>query len=129
MPRPVSPVLTDGELRLMKVLWEEGALTPAEVAAALGGDAPLAESTVRTMLGILRDKGYVEARPRGRANEYHPLVTRAEARREALRHLTASFFDGSPRELVLNLLGDREVDAGELERVRRLLAEGGDDER
>ena len=32
MPRNASSTLTEAELRLMKVLWERGPLTPAEYA-------------------------------------------------------------------------------------------------
>jgi predicted transcriptional regulator len=121
MPRPASPTLTDAELRLMKVLWSLGPATPAGVAKALPGEPPLAESTVRTILGILRDKGYVLAEPRGRAFAYRPTVDRAAAGRSAVRDLVRRFFDGSPRELLLNVLGDEELGAAEIARLRELI--------
>lgn len=124
MARSASTTLTEAELRLMKVLWEQGPLTPAEMGEALEGEVSLAESTVRTMLGILREKGYVETTPRGRALVYRPVVERSEARRQALRHLMSRFFDGSPEELVLNLLSDEELDAEEVARLRKLVGEG-----
>lgn len=108
----------------MKVLWERGPSTVGEIVAALANEVSLAESTVRTMLGILKDKGYVEATSRGRAFVYHPLVDRGEARRSVLRYLISRFFDGSPGELVLNVLNDDELDEAELSRLRRLIQEG-----
>lgn len=123
MVRPVSPTLTEAELRLMKVLWEHGPSTVNEVVAALADEVTLAESTVRTMLGILKDKGYVRTTSRGRAAVYHPLVDRTEARRSVARYLIDRFFDGSPRELVLNLLKDEELDEEEIARLRQLIQE------
>src|SRR5690606_17104564 len=123
MARPVSPTLTEAELRLMKVLWDRGASTTGEVVDALADEVALAESTVRTMMGILRDKGYVRATRRGRALVYHPLVDQTQAQRGALRHLISRFFDGSPSQLVLNLLGDEEIDEEEVERLRQLAQE------
>ena len=123
MARPVSPTLTEAELRLMKVLWERGPSTAGEAVQALEEEAVLAESTVRTMMGILRDKGYVRATRRGRAFVYHPLVAQAEAQRGALRHLISRFFDGSPAQLLLNLLGDEDLDPAEIERLRKLVEE------
>jgi predicted transcriptional regulator len=38
MVRPVSPTLTEAELRLMKVLWEHGPSTGTEVVAALADE-------------------------------------------------------------------------------------------
>ncbi len=128
MPRPASPTLTEAELRLMKVLWERGPSTVGEIVAALADEVSLAESTVRTMLGILREKGYVEATPRGRAFVYHPLVDRSEARRSVVRYLISRFFDGSPEELVLNVLRDEELDEEELARLRRMIEEGEQDD-
>jgi BlaI family transcriptional regulator, penicillinase repressor len=124
MARPVSPTLTEAELRLMKVLWERGASTTSEVVDAVADEGPLAESTVRTMFGILRDKGYVRTTTRGRALVYHPLVDRGEARRSVVRYLINRFFDGSPEELVLNLLEDEELDEEEVARLRRMIQEG-----
>ncbi len=124
MPRPTSPTLTEAELRLMKVLWERGPSTAGEVIAALADEVSLAESTVRTMLGILKDKGYVDSTPRGRAFVYHPLVGQVEARRSVIQYLLSRFFDGSREELVLNVLNDKDVDAEEIARLRRLIQEG-----
>lgn len=123
MARPVSPTLTEAELRLMKVLWEHGPSTAGETVEALAEEVALAESTVRTMLGILKDKGYVRATRRGRAFVYHPLVDQVEAQRGALRHLIRRFFDGSPSQLVLNLLRDDELDEAEVERLKQLVQE------
>ena len=59
MARKKSPSLTEGELRLMEVVWEKGAATVAEVAEALPRQLGLAYNTVLTTLRILEDKGYV----------------------------------------------------------------------
>ena len=123
MPRPTSPTLTEAELRLMKVLWDRGPSTTSEVVTALASEVSLAESTVRTMLGILKEKGYVDSTPRGRAFVYHPLVGQAEARRGVLHYLLHRFFDGSREELVLNVLNDEELDPEEIARIRRLIQE------
>ena len=58
MARQKSKSLTDGELRLMNVLWDKERATVKEVVAALPGAGRPAYSTVLTMLRILEDKGY-----------------------------------------------------------------------
>jgi predicted transcriptional regulator len=50
-----------------------------------------------------------------------------EARRTALTQLLNRFFDNSPRELVLDLLGHERVDAEELREVRELIAQASAD--
>lgn len=122
MARPVSPVLTDAELRLMKVLWRRGTATAAGVVGELAsGGVELAESSVRTVLGILRAKGYVELERRGRAHHYRAVIGEADARERALRHLVDHFFDGSREELTLTLIRDDRTSAPELARIRRII--------
>jgi predicted transcriptional regulator len=122
--RPVSPTLTEGELRLMKVLWDRGPSTTAEVVAALTRQGiRLAESTVRTLMGILDNKQYVKTDGRSRTKVYRPVVGRDEARRRALRHVMSRFFDDSPEEMVLSLIRDERVSAKELARLRRIILE------
>lgn len=124
MARPASATLTDGELRLMRVLWDRGPSTASEVTGALAeGGVSLAESTVRTLLGILRDKGYVAADGRNRGRAHRAVVGREQARRQALHHLLDRFFDDSREELVLTLIRDEGVSPKELARLRRIVLE------
>ncbi len=121
MARRRSPSLTDGEVRLMNVLWRKGRATVAEVAAALPKSGPLAYNTVQTILRILETKGYVGHEQEGRAFVYRPLIGQSTARRTALMHLVKALFDGSPSLLVLNLLEDEHLEAAEAERLKRLI--------
>src|SRR5690606_24711930 len=99
MARPTSRVLTDGELRLMKVIWDRGPSTVTEIREALSTDTDvtLAPSTLRTLLGILEDKGYLRSEQRGKAKVYTALVDRAKARGNVARYVIDRFFNGSPR--------------------------------
>ena len=59
--------MTDGELRLMRVLWEKGQATVGEVVDALKARPKPAYNTVLTLLRIMEKKGYVSHRKDGRA--------------------------------------------------------------
>lgn len=120
MPRKKSPTLTEAEYRLMQVLWDRGDSSVAEVVEAIG-DPPLAYNTVLTTLRILERKAYVKHKAAGRAFIYRTVVARDEAQRSVVAHVLSRFFDGSPRELVLNLLESEAVDERELDRLRELL--------
>src|SRR5688572_28651198 len=98
MARRRSPSLTDGEARLMAVLWDRKHATVADVVAALRPRATY--STVQTMLRILEVKGYVAHEKEGRAFVYHPIVDQKQARRRALSHLITRLFNNSPSLLV-----------------------------
>jgi predicted transcriptional regulator len=57
----------------------------------------------------------------GRAFVYRPLIDQQVARRSALGHLVKRLFDNSPSLLVLNVLEDQQIDATELQRLKRLI--------
>ncbi|MGI9073581.1 MAG: BlaI/MecI/CopY family transcriptional regulator [Bryobacteraceae bacterium] len=123
MPRKKSPQLTEGELRLMNVLWEKGSATVGEVVEALKQDPPPAYSTVLTTLRILEKKGYLRHNKEGRAFIYETVVDRQQASRGAIHHLLSRFFDNSPELLVANLLRDERMNRREINRLKKLITE------
>lgn len=121
MPPTKSPTLTEAELRLMDVLWQQGPSTVQQVLDALPKKSQLAYNSVLTTIRILEKKGYARHIKDGRAHVYRPLVARSEATRSEISHLAHRFFKNSHEMLVLNILEDRGVDADELQRLRQLL--------
>jgi BlaI family transcriptional regulator, penicillinase repressor len=114
-------LLTEREMDVMSVLWEEGSATVAEVRERLSDE--LAYTTVLTVLRTLEEKGHVGHVEEGKAHRYHPLVARAHAGESLLRRMTRKLFQGSPELLLTHLVSDRELSADELRRMRRLLDE------
>jgi len=121
LPPTKSATLTEAELRLMDVLWQQGPSTVQQVLEALPGKSPLAYNSVLTTIRILEKKAYVRHIKDGRAYIYRALVEREEASRSEIRHLAHRFFQNSHEMLVLNILEERGVDAEELNRLRQLL--------
>lgn len=107
----------------MNVLWDGGPATVEDVIQRLEGPAKPAHNTVLTLLRILEKKGYAGHRREGRAFRFHALVDRTGARRSALRHLLARFFDDSPSLLVQNVLEEEELSDEEMARLRKLIGE------
>ena len=123
MPPTKSVTLTEAELRLMDVLWQQGPSSVQQVMDALPKKSQLAYNSVLTTIRILEKKGYVRHIKDGRAHIYRPLVEREEASRSEIRHLAHRFFKNSHEMLVLNILEERGVDAEELNRLRQLLGQ------
>jgi predicted transcriptional regulator len=121
LPPTKSVTLTEAELRLMDVLWEQGPSSVQAMLDALPKKSQLAYNSVLTTIRILEKKGYVRHIKDGRAHIYRPLVEREEASRSEIRHLAHRFFKNSHEMLVLNILEERGVDAEELNRLRQLL--------
>ena len=117
--------MTDGEHRIMEVLWEKGSATVAEVADALAGKDGSAYTTVLTMLRIMHAKGYLACRKDGRAHVYTPRVDRQAAARKAVRQLLGKFFSGSPGELVLSFLREEDLRPEELDELKHRIQSDG----
>ena len=127
MPPKRSITLTEAELRLMKVLWSRGESAVSDMVAALADGLPLAYNSVLTTIRILEKKGYVDHRQQGRAYLYRPRVAEQEAGRSEVRHVLQRFFGNSREQLLLSLLGDGEINADELKRLKEAIAATPDD--
>ena len=121
MARKPSSTLTDGELKLMRVLWRQGPSTVAAIVDAVAAVDRPAYNTVQTMMRILERKGFVSHRKDGRAFVFHALVDESLARKSAIRHVLDRFFDNSPGSLVLSLLEHEDVPDAELRQLRELV--------
>jgi len=126
MPRKKATMLTNAEHRIMEVIWARGSATVAEVVEALKGKD--AYTTILTLIGILKAKGYLTRRKEGRAHVFTPAVDRDTVARKATHQLLSKFFAGSPSELVLSFLRDEELTPEELDQIKEkiLNSERGD---
>lgn len=111
--------LTDLESVIMDAVWTLEEATVRDVQEHLQEDRPMARNTVLTMMGILRDKGFLSSTRDGRADVYRPTVTRAQMSRRFLDDLRTRFFAGSARALVSQLLESQELDPEEIKAIRR----------
>ncbi len=127
MPPKRSITLTQAELRLMKVLWDRGESTVADMVTATTLEGELAYTSVLTTIRILETKGYVSHRQEGRAFLYSSSVGELEAGRSEVRHVLQRFFGNSRERLLLSLLGDDEISPNELKRLKEAIAIAPDD--
>jgi BlaI family transcriptional regulator, penicillinase repressor len=122
MARWKSRTLTEGELDFMRALWELGEASPDEIQAALGRhDRFLTGGTIRNVLAVMMEKGYVSRRKQGKAHLYRAAVDEGKALKSMAQDLLATAFGGSESLLVASILKDREVHPEELEKISRLI--------
>ncbi len=114
-----NPSLTRREREIMDVVYKLGEASVAEVLEGLAD--PPSYSSVRTLMGLLEDKGHLSHTRDGTRYVYRPTVPAEEAGRSALSNLIDTFFGGSVEGLVSTLLRSDEVDPSTLDQLAELV--------
>src|SRR5487761_998575 len=102
MPDKTPLELGKRERQLLETVQRLSEGSVAEVRAQLAD--PPSSSAVRTMLGLLVEKGWLKQRRDGKRYLYRPAMSRERSQRTALRRLLATLFGGSPDDAVAALL-------------------------
>ena len=113
---------TDGELNILQVLWQRGPSRLSEICEALSQGRRVAATTVATMLKIMKGKGQVKRDDSGEEILWEATLSQKEAGSSYLQHLVNRVFDGSAGKLVLHLLEQHHLSAGEQRDIQELLA-------
>lgn len=115
--------LSEIQLDVMRALWQTGQATTAAVHEQMGKPRSLAYTTVATLLHRLEKRGLIRSWKEGRERVFEPLVTEAEITRRMVSDLVSKLFRGDSQALVSHLVRESELDDGDLETVRRMLAD------
>ena len=111
--------LTELESVIMDAVWELEQATVRDVQEHLKKTRPMARNTVLTMMGILREKGFLASTRDGRTDVYCPTVTREQVSGHLLHDVMNRFFEGSARALVSQLIASEELDPEEIKAIRK----------
>src|SRR5689334_17271957 len=96
--------LSKREQQIMELLYQRDRLTAAEITELLPGDA--SNSTVRTLLRILEQKGKVRHVLEAGRYVYSPVGSQHALGRAALLNIARTFFQGSISDVVVALLSE-----------------------
>lgn len=97
--------ITDLQLAILQILWEQGEATVGEVHDALARHRDLAHSTVATLLARLKKRGVVSREGDRRRYIYRPLVSLDDVRESMVAELTDLLFSGDPVGLMAHVAG------------------------
>jgi predicted transcriptional regulator len=103
----------------MKILWARGSATSEDVREALTPGRSLKDSTVRTILRRLREKGYVKYRLAGRTYIYSSIEDRPTVAARAIRQIIDRFCQGSVEQLLAGMVENEILSRSELRRLAR----------
>jgi BlaI family transcriptional regulator, penicillinase repressor len=107
-----------GELErsILSIVWRQGQITAEQVREELG--RPLKDSTIRTVLRRLEEKGYLAHSVENRTFVYRPAETRQRVAGRAVKRIVDWFCEGSVEALLVGMVDSRCWTGPELQRLR-----------
>jgi BlaI family transcriptional regulator, penicillinase repressor len=116
LPRP-----TEGELELLRILWQKGAATVRDLHEEVSRTRPLGYTSVLKLMQIMTEKGLVEREESGKAHIYRAAAGERATQDQLLRDMSQRLFAGSAAQLAMHALSLEPVNDRELEELRTLL--------
>lgn len=116
LPRP-----TDGELAILRVLWDRGPSTVRQIHEVLAGGKDLGYTSVLKLLQVMTEKHLVTRDERERSHVYAAAQSAERTREHLVGDLLDRAFEGSAAKLVIQALSSRKTSRAELDEIRALL--------
>jgi BlaI family transcriptional regulator, penicillinase repressor len=114
--------LGEVEQLVMDHVWSHGPVSSEACREALAATRPMKESTIRTVLRRLEDKGYVTHEISGRTFIYRAAEPRQNVAVRAVKHIIDRFCGGSAEQLVIGMVDNAVLDRKQLERLAQKIA-------
>jgi BlaI family penicillinase repressor len=119
----VKAPLTDLENEVMRVVWTQGPCSVEAVYDVVSENRDLKETTVRTLLRRLEQKGYLGHKSEGRAYLYTATEAPRSLAARAVRQIIDRFCQGSVEELVSGMVESKALSRDELDRLAEFVRE------
>ena len=115
--------LGEVEQMVMDYVWAHGPCSAESCREELMATRPMKESTVRTILHRLEQKGFVTHQVQGRTYIYRAAEARQNVAVRAVKSIIDRFCGGSAEDLVVGMVNNAVIDRGQLERLARRIAQ------
>jgi predicted transcriptional regulator len=112
-----------GELErsILLIIWRMGKVTAEQVREELG--RPLKDSTIRTVLRRLEEKGYLAHSVENRTFLYRPAESRQRVAGRAVKRIVDWFCEGSVEALLVGMVDSKVLGRAELQRLAERIAQ------
>lgn len=116
--------LSDGEWKLMNLLWDENPLTIANMVESLKLDTGWTKATINIMLNRLSEKGAVRIVSGGKKKLFYPILEREQAIKQEAGDTLKKIRTGGIGLLLATMARESELTNDEIEELYRILKEG-----
>ncbi len=127
MKKSLTP-LGESEMEILHHVWGMGEATVAEVQEKILESRKVAYTTVMTIMKNLNDKGFLKYRKQGVTYVYSAAIEPENVQFNLISNLIHKVFKGSPSALVQTLVKGENLTDDELQSIRKLIDDMGDDQ-
>jgi BlaI family transcriptional regulator, penicillinase repressor len=117
--------LTDLESEVMRAVWDAGSSTVEAVHQIISRNRKLKETTIRTLLRRLEQKGYLTHESDGRAYVYRAVEPARNLAARAVRQIIDRFCKGSVEELVSGMVEAKVLSKGDIDKLEKFVRSRG----
>jgi predicted transcriptional regulator len=114
--------LTPLEQLLMEYVWSHAGCTAEQCREGVAARRALKDSTIRTILRNLEEKGYVSHQVDGRTFLYRAVDSKRNVAVQAAQQLIERFCGGSVEELLVGLVDNQVLQPAQLRRLAEKIA-------
>lgn len=111
------------EQAVMDYVWSHGPCTAEACREGLTETRPMKDSTIRTILRRLEEKGYVRHEISGRTFIYRAAEGKQNVAVRAVKNIIDRFCGGSAEQLVIGMVDNAVLDPRQLERLSRKITQ------
>ncbi len=113
--------LSNGEWKIMNLLWESSPKTIAQLVEALADTTEWNKTTIFVMLKRLIAKGAVRMDDSGRSHLYYPLISHEKVSAEETLSFLERVYNGSIGLLVSSLVGNDTLSEGDIAELKAII--------
>ena len=123
MPGQQFPQPTDGELEVLRVLWDNGPSTVKQIHEAVNKKKPVGYTTTLKVMQVMHEKGLLTRNDSKYRHIYTPTLPEEKTQRQLLTVFLDKAFSGSAEKLVMQLLSAKKLSAKQRATIRKMFNE------
>jgi BlaI family penicillinase repressor len=111
--------LTELQQAILNFIWSNGPATSEQIREALRPKHPLKDSSVRTLLRRLEQRGFLSHRVEGKVFLYQAVLPQRSVAARAVRHIIEKFCSGSVEQFLVGMVDEKVLPIGDIRRLAR----------
>lgn len=118
--------ISEAEWRVMEIIWGNENILASDIAIQLE-EMNWNIQTIKTLLSRLVNKNIISYKKEGKAYSYYSILSREECVKKERESFIYKVFKGSRQEFLTNFIKDENFTQGEIEELRKLINEKGEE--